>query len=57
MPSNKTTNQPTNQPHNESPKYDIKQSDGSSFGDLGNVEYPFIAIAPRSSLAQSGSIW
>ena len=29
----------------------------SNVGDLGNVEYPFIAIAPRSTLAQSGSIW
>ena len=24
---------------------------------LGNVEYPFIAIAPRSTLARSGSTW
>ena len=24
---------------------------------LGNAEYPFIAIAPRSTLAQSSSIW
>ena len=24
---------------------------------LGNAEYPFIAIAPRSTLAQSGSTW
>ena len=26
-------------------------------GALGNAEYPFIAIAPRSSLARSGSTW
>ena len=24
---------------------------------LGNVEYPFIAISPRSTLAWSGSTW
>ena len=24
---------------------------------LGNKEYPFIAIAPRFTLAQSGSTW
>ena len=26
-------------------------------GALGNVDYVFIAIAPRSTLAQSGSTW
>ena len=26
-------------------------------GALGNVEYPFIAIAPRSTLARRGSTW
>ena len=29
----------------------------SNAGALGNVEYPFIAIAPRSTLAWSGSTW
>ena len=29
----------------------------SNAGALGNAEYPFIAIAPKSTLAQSGSIW
>ena len=28
---------------------------GSNSGDLGSVEYPFIAITPRSILTQSGS--
>ena len=28
-----------------------------SLGDLENVEYPFIAIVPRSTLTQSGSTW
>ena len=37
-------------PH-ECSQYDSKQSDGA----LGNVEYPFIAIVPRSAPAQSGS--
>ena len=36
----------------ECPGYDTKQSDA---GALGNVEYPFIAITPRSTLARSGS--
>ena len=39
---------------------DIKQSDAegsSNAGALGNVEYLFIAIAPKSTLVQSGSIW
>ena len=26
-------------------------------GALENVEYPFIAIVPRSTVAQSGSSW
>ena len=26
-------------------------------GDLGNVEYPFTAIAPKSTLVRSGSTW
>ena len=34
------------------PESNTKQSDA---GALGNVEYLFIAIAPRSTLAQSGS--
>ena len=29
----------------------------SNAGDLGNAEYHFIAIAPRSTLAWSGSTW
>ena len=41
---------PTN---NEYPIYDTKQYDG----DLKNAEYPFIAIAPSSTLARSGSFW
>ncbi len=35
--------------------YDTKQSDGEVPVMLGNVEYPFIAIAPRSTLAWRGS--
>ena len=45
-------------PPNECPGYDTKQSDGEvpvNAGALGNAEYPFIAIAPRSTLARSGS--
>ena len=44
---------------NDCPDYNIKLSDGegSSPGDLGNVEYLFITIAPRSTLAQSGYTW
>ena len=43
---------------NESPGCDTKQSDDEgqiNAGDLGNAEYPFIAIAPRFTLARSGS--
>ena len=29
----------------------------SNSGVLGDAEYPFIAITPRSTLAQSGSTW
>ena len=29
----------------------------SDAGALGNADYPFIAIAPRSTLARSGSTW
>ena len=29
---------------------------GSNPGTLENVEYPFIAISPRSTVTQSGSI-
>ena len=43
-------------PHNEWPGYDTKQSD-CEITALGNAEYPFIAIAPRSILAHSGSTW
>ena len=45
---------------NESPEYDTKQSDGEASVMLelwGMFEYPFIAIAPGSSLAWSGSTW
>ena len=35
---------------NECPEYDTKQSDSEA---LENIEYPFIAIAPRSTLAWS----
>ena len=41
---------------NECPGYDTKQSGGEA-GTLVNVEYPFIAITPRSTLAQNGSTW
>ena len=34
--------------------YDTKQSDA---GALGNTEHPFIAIAPRSTLARPSSTW
>ena len=48
-------------PPNKCPEYDSKQHDGevSVVLDhcLGYTEYPFIAIAPRSTLARSGSIW
>ena len=30
---------------------------GSRLGDVCNVEYPFIAITPRSALIWSGSTW
>ena len=39
---------------NECPGYDTKQSDGegpNSDGALGNTEYPFIAMAPWSTLS------
>ena len=28
-----------------------------SAGALGNAEYPFIAIAPKSTLTRNGSTW
>ena len=41
---------------NECPRYNTKQSDGETPARaLGNVKYPFIVIAPRSTLARSGS--
>ena len=40
---------------NENLGYDTKQSDYEITGALGNAEYPFIAIAPWSTLARSGS--
>ena len=42
------------------PGYDTKQSDPKALAMLellGNTEYPFIAITPRSTLAWSGSSW
>ena len=41
-------------PKKKCPGYDTKQSDGKVRVIL---EYPFIAIAPRSTLAWSGSTW
>ena len=42
---------------NEYPGYDIKPSDSKApiNGALGNIEYPFIAIAPRFTFALIGS--
>ena len=37
--------------------YHIKPSDGSILGDLGNMEYTLIAIAPWSTLTWTGSTW
>ena len=37
-------------PYNERSGYD-------SLGALGNLEYCFIAIAPKSTLAQNSSTW
>ena len=45
---------------NECPGYDNKQSDGEAPVMLclwGHVEYPFIAIAPRSTLAGGVRTW
>ena len=45
---------------NECPRYDSKKSDGEILVMLevwGNVEYPFIAIIPGSTLALSSSTW
>ena len=45
---------------NEYPGYDTKQSNGEApvmLEPWGNAEDPFIAITPRSTLAQSGSTW
>ena len=36
---------------------DSKPSDDETAGVLGNSEYHFIAIAPKSTLARSGSTW
>ena len=44
-------------PCNKCPGYDTKQPDGEIPALLGNAEYPFIAITPRSTLARSGSTW
>ena len=45
-------------PANECPRYAILWWWGSSTaGALENAEYPVIAIAPRSTLARSGSTW
>ena len=35
----------------------FSQHDNTLVGALGNVEYPFIAIGPKSTLAQIGSTW
>ena len=39
--------------------YDAKQSDDEApvMQELGNAEYLFIAITPRSIIAKSGSTW
>ena len=43
-------------PTNECPNYDTRQSDGEVLAlDLGNMEYPFIAFAPRPTLARNGN--
>ena len=34
-----------------------RQLEGASAMILGNAEYPYIAIAPRSTLALHGSTW
>ena len=50
--------QRTKTPPNESAAYDNKQSDvevSVMAGILGIAEYTFIDIAPRSTLARSGS--
>ena len=33
------------------------QQGSSNAGAVGNMEYPFITIIPKSSLAWSGSTW
>ena len=45
--------------HNECPRHDTKHWwwGSRNAGALGNTKYPFIAIASRSTLAQSGSTW
>ena len=43
---------------NSQAKLDISARAGSATSEaLGNVEYPFIAITPRSTLTWSGSTW
>ena len=46
---------------NECPGYDTKQSDDEApliFGEvLGNTQYPFAAIVPKSTLSRSGKTW
>ena len=48
-------------PHNKCLWYDTKQIwwwGSSNAGALGNVEYPFIVIAPRHTMARCGSyLW
>ena len=47
-------------PPHECPGFDTKQSDDEvtvMLGLWGNAEHPFIAIAPKSTLAWNGSIW
>ena len=36
---------------------DMTLNNLSNAGELGNVEYPFIAIILRSTLAHTGSTW
>ena len=42
---------------NEFPGYDIKPSDGEVPALIWNVEYLFIAMAPRFILTRCGNTW
>ena len=37
--------------------FHVAVSGYGTYGALKNAEYPFIATAPKSTLAWSGSIW